>query len=136
MRASVRNVRGLHEKVTPLGNEVLDRRDPCWAETPSIVDAERRLAVAVIARAFADLHLQDGTFYKDVFNNRRNRNAAILFLTSGPERHEWYNVRRHWATAAGYCQNKIRTKALAICKANDIHIVPVNDDVDANPRRC
>lgn len=57
MRKPPHKVCGLRPKVAPLGSVELDRRDPLWDETPSIVDAERTLAIAVIAQAFSDLRL-------------------------------------------------------------------------------
>ena len=128
--------------VNALGNEVLDRRDPCWAETPSIVDAERRLAVAVLYHAFLDLRLpvRDATeadrgkkISVKVYDNKRLRNNAILFLTSGPDRAEWYASRRFWATIAGYCPDKIMTKARDICLAKNIRLLPLNNESASIP---
>jgi len=109
--------------------------------TPSIVDAERQLAIAVIAITFTDLRLKvrartpeekgKDKISDEVHVNRLIRNQAILFLTSGPDRAEWYYSRLYWAMAAGYCPDKIRTKALAICRENNIRIVHVGDDVNA-----
>ncbi len=92
----------------------LDIRDPSWDENLSKLGSERQLAVAVIARAFGDLYLDVSGIPKghgkctdlSVFENKRIRNATILFLTSNADREEWYDSRLYWALAAGYCPDK------------------------------
>lgn len=111
--------------------------DPSWDDNLSKLDSERQLAVAVIARAFDDLYLDvsgvptsEPRKDKSVYENKRLRNAAILFLASNTDREEWYESRVEWAGMAGYCPDKIRTKAIEICKKNNFKVLSIACDLD------
>jgi hypothetical protein len=74
MRRSPHKVTGLRPEVAAPGID-LDERDPSWATDDSIVDAERQLAIAVLALAIKDAFVS-GKHYATC----EDRDAAYHFL--------------------------------------------------------